>query len=270
YKGMWCLPSGFAESGESIEAAALRELEEEAGIKGKILDLVDANSAYSYLYGDLLFLTFEVEQTGGKMMAGDDASDVKYFPLDKLPELAFVSNMKAVEKFILNKREYWAIMDSFSRSVESKREQQGNDFLSDKLIRIIEDNAEIIANNWLDEVRSNPTTPGYARFDKDSTLIRSGLVISQFGKWLGEHYTNDDIREFYLTLGQNRRKEGFALSEVLSALSLTRKHIWEFALSQKMWSSTIDIYMTLELERRMMLFFDKAAFHISRGYEINK
>lgn len=270
YKDMWCLPSGFAESGESIEAAALRELEEEAGIKGKILDLVDANSAYSYLYGDLLFLTFEVEQTGGKMMAGDDASDVKYFPLDKLPELAFVSNMKAVEKFILNKREYWAIMDSFSRSVESKREQQGNDFLSDKLIRIIEDNAEIIANNWLDEVRSNPTTPGYARFDKDSTLIRSGLVISQFGKWLGEHYTNDDIREFYLTLGQNRRKEGFALSEVLSALSLTRKHIWEFALSQKMWSSTIDIYMTLELERRMMLFFDKAAFHISRGYEIKE
>ncbi len=28
-KGEWCLPSGFAESGESIEDAALRELEEE-------------------------------------------------------------------------------------------------------------------------------------------------------------------------------------------------------------------------------------------------
>ncbi len=57
------------------------------------------------------------------------------------------------------------------------------------------------------------------------------------------------------------------MSEVISALSMTRKHIWEFALSQQMWTKTIDIYMTLELERRMMLFFDKAAYHIVKGYE---
>ncbi len=35
YKGMWCLPSGFAETGETIEIAALRELEEETGVKSK-------------------------------------------------------------------------------------------------------------------------------------------------------------------------------------------------------------------------------------------
>ena len=271
FEGMWCLPSGFAESGESIEDAALRELEEESGIKGKILDLVDVNSGYSYTYGDLLFLTFEVEKTGGRMQAGDDASAVKFFPLDKLPELAFVSNMKAIEKFVRNKQEYWAIVDSFSRSIETMEEHHGDDYLSDKLIKIVEDNAELIAGRWLDEVRNNPTTPTYARFDKDSSLIRSGLVISQFGKWLGGGYSNNDISDFYFSLGKNRKEEGFALSEVISALSLTRKHIWEFALSQKMWSSAMDIYMTLELERRMMLFFDKAAYHISRGFEtVNK
>ena len=56
-------------------------------------------------------------------------------------------------------------------------------------------------------------------------------------------------------------------SEVISALSLIRKNIWEFALSQGLWNETIDIYTALELERRMMLFFDKAAFYLSRGYE---
>jgi hypothetical protein len=65
------------------------------------------------------------------------------------------------------------------------------------------------------------------------------------------------------------RQEGYALSEVLSALTLTRKYIWEFALSPGMWDKTIDIYMALELERRMMLFFNKAAYYISRGYEKN-
>ncbi|MBA1340532.1 MAG: hypothetical protein C5S40_00090 [ANME-2 cluster archaeon] len=57
------------------------------------------------------------------------------------------------------------------------------------------------------------------------------------------------------------------MSEVLSALSLSRKHIWEFALSQGMWNKPIDIYMALELERRMMLFFDNASYHIARGFE---
>jgi hypothetical protein len=34
-----------------------------------------------------------------------------------------------------------------------------------------------------------------------------------------------------------------------------------------MWTSTIDIYMSLELDRRMMLFFDKASFYVARGFE---
>ena len=68
-------------------------------------------------------------------------------------------------------------------------------------------------------------------------------------------------------MGKTRKMEGFRASEVISALSLIRKNIWEFALSQGMWNSTIDIYIALELERRMMFFFDKAAFYLSWGYE---
>ena len=63
------------------------------------------------------------------------------------------------------------------------------------------------------------------------------------------------------------KAEGFNLSEVLSALSLSRKNIWEFALDQGMWNKPIDIFMAIELERRIMLFFDKAAYHIAKGFE---
>jgi len=51
----------------------------------------------------------------------------------------------------------------------------------------------------------------------------------------------------YRTLGVVRKKEGYALSELISALSLIRKYIWEFALSQGMWNKTIDIYRTLQI-----------------------
>jgi ADP-ribose pyrophosphatase YjhB (NUDIX family) len=266
--GEWCLPSGFAETGESIQGAALRELEEETGVKGKIIDFVCVDSAYSSMYGDLIFVTFEAEWIKGDLLAGDDAEEVQFFPFSKLPPLAFNSNTNAVRRYVNDKQEYWSIIDSFSLSIDVFDDQpKGGDYLSDKLIKLIESNAEIIARRWLNNVRTNKSSPTYVNADPEATLHRNMLVVGQFGKWLGGFYKDDDIREFYRKLGMERKQEGFALSEILSAISLTRKYIWEFALSQRLWNSTIDIYMTLELERRMMLFFDRASYYAAKGYE---
>jgi len=75
FKDMWCCPIGFAETGESIEDAALRELKEETGVEGRIVQLLDVGSHVNPLYGELLIVTFEVEKAGGCEQAGDDASE---------------------------------------------------------------------------------------------------------------------------------------------------------------------------------------------------
>jgi ADP-ribose pyrophosphatase YjhB (NUDIX family) len=268
--GKWCLPSGFAESGESIEAATLRELKEETGIMGKIIDFVDLDSGYSAMYGDLLFATFEAEWISGTLKAGDDAEKVRFWDIDKTPPLAFDSNIRAVKTYIRGKQDYWDMMDSFAFSVGNGRsgKEEGN-FLSDKLVRIIGKNADIIAKHWVEDIMVNKSTPTYASASPDEMFNRSLTVISQFQKWLSGEYNDDYIRSSYKDLGRNRKSEGFMLSEVISALSLLRKHIWEFALSQHMWNKTIDIYMSLELEKRMVLFFDRAAFYVVRGFEEN-
>jgi len=86
-------------------------------------------------------------------------------------------------------------------------------------------------------------------------------------KWLTADIKLKEMINHYRNLGAARKSEGFKQSELISALSLIRKYIWEFALSQGMWQKTIDIYRTLELERRMMLFFDKVSYHVCKGYE---
>lgn len=268
YKGMWCLPSGFAETGESIETAALRELEEETGIKGKIIDFVCADSIYNKVYGDLIFITYEVEWLRNNLKAGDDAEEVKFFPLEDIPPLAFESNMKAVNRYIFSKQEYWSIVDSFNLSVgNGYPDFLKGDYLSNRLIDIIEKNAEVIANRWMHDVKTNKSTPSYAHADEQWSLQRVTFFIRQFGKWLGGYFSDSEVRQYYSDLGIRRKAEGFGLSEMLSAISLTRKYVWEFALSQGMWNKTIDIYMTLELERRMMLFFDKASYYVAKGFE---
>lgn len=268
YKGMWCLPSGFAETGESIESAALRELHEETGIRGKIIDFVCADSIYNNSYGDLIFITYEIEWIKNQLAAGDDAVEARFFPLNEIPDLAFESNTKAINRYIFSKQEYWSIVESFSLSTgDGYPDFLKGDYLSNKLIDIIEKNAEVIANRWMHDVKTNKSTPTYAHVNPDASLERNLLFIKQFGKWLGGYFTDREVRQYYIDLGNTRKNEGFGLSEVLSAISLTRKYVWEFALSQGMWNKTIDIYMTLELERRMMLFFDKASYYVAKGFE---
>jgi len=81
HQGKWCLPSGFAETGESTQSAAIRELEEETGLIGEITSFVDTDSVKDDFYGDLIFLTFEIEMIGGELKAGDDALEARYFSI---------------------------------------------------------------------------------------------------------------------------------------------------------------------------------------------
>ena len=118
FKNMWCFPIGFAETGESIEDAALRELLEETGVEGRITQLVDVSSHTNEVYGDLLIVTFEAEKIGGVEMAGDDAYDYGYFPVRSLPKLAFDSQEYAIVKFMALKKDFWNMHDSFVSLVE--------------------------------------------------------------------------------------------------------------------------------------------------------
>jgi len=267
-RGSWCLPTGFAEAGESIESAALRELQEETGIKGKIVRLLDVDSYKSRFYGDLLFLAFVVEQTGGKLTAGDDCTEAKFWPLTKLPPLAFSSNKKALDAYIKSRKDYWAIFDSIEHAEDKKIPPKiAKNSLTRRLANFIVSNKNDIISQWLEDVTANPSTAEYHNYDLQ-TLQRIGdKILSQLTLWLGGLYDVSRIRNFYTKLGRERKNAGFKVSEALSALSLIRKHIWKLGLAHDALSRNLGLYMTFELQRRMTIFFDLATFYMTRGYE---
>lgn len=91
WKGMWALPGGFVEVGERVEEAARRELMEETGLRGDIVDLLGVWSDPKRDPRGHIVTTAFVMKVSGIVDVGldeEETIEARWFPLDKLPELA--------------------------------------------------------------------------------------------------------------------------------------------------------------------------------------
>ncbi|MFL5243105.1 MAG: NUDIX domain-containing protein [Gemmataceae bacterium] len=113
FAGEWALPGGFVDEGETLIETARRELHEETGVQLTRLKQLSA-------YGDpgrdprgwtvsVAFITF-VDPKRVHPIAGDDAAEVGWHPLDRLPLLAFDHR-----KILVDARRYLKRLDEGAR-----------------------------------------------------------------------------------------------------------------------------------------------------------
>lgn len=109
YKGKWALPGGFLEGNETLEEAAIRELQEETGISEVVLKQFHTFSAINRdPRGRVISTAFWaiVIPDIHHLNPSADAEDAQWFPFKKLPPLAF-DHQHIIQKAYINLKQHF-------------------------------------------------------------------------------------------------------------------------------------------------------------------
>ncbi|MSR47434.1 MAG: NUDIX hydrolase [Planctomycetes bacterium] len=99
FRGHWTMPAGYVEIDETPAAAVTREVREETGLEVVVEELLDVVCNDDDPRRRGLVVAYLARPVGGRLLAGDDAEEARFFRFGALPEdLGFANNRWLIEQ----------------------------------------------------------------------------------------------------------------------------------------------------------------------------
>ena len=149
--------------------------------------------------------------------------------------------------------------------------------LANRLIQLIENQTESLTQEALNDILTNESTASFRKVPIGELKPRVAALYENLSKWIGNP-NQEQIRQEYEDWGRTRFRQGIPFSEIVYALMLTKKHLRKFIREHGLVEFSgdrvtpdelvpVELYAIQELNYLVGDFFDKALYHLVRGYE---
>jgi hypothetical protein len=149
--------------------------------------------------------------------------------------------------------------------------------LTARLVQLIEAHADSLTSAAMRDLLTNEHTSSFRRVPTADLEPRIAALYQNLGKWIGNP-ADDKIREEYEKWGRARFRQQVPLSEIVYCVILTKMHLRRFIREHGMIGSSgdrvtpdelvpVELYGIQELNYMVGEFFDRAMYHLARGYE---
>ena len=138
--------------------------------------------------------------------------------------------------------------------------------LAYRLLRLVENHSEALAAGLLEKTRNSPLLPGYRHVPPGELEQRVYEIYRHLADWLlGK--SELDVEQRYLEIGAKRARQDVPLSQLIWAIILTKKNLWDFLKQEAVLDRPAEISGELEVEELLDQFFDRAIYYAAVGYE---
>lgn len=149
--------------------------------------------------------------------------------------------------------------------------------LGARLLLLIQAHAGLLTNDVVRDLITNDRTPTFRRLDPADVETRVAALFFNLGKWIGEADESAVTGE-YEEMGRVRFRDGVPVSELVYALLVTKHHLRRYIREHGLVTFAVDrvvsqevlpleLHGIQELNYQVGEFFDRALYHLARGYE---
>lgn len=138
--------------------------------------------------------------------------------------------------------------------------------LYNRFVKLIEEHHQEITERFMNDLLKNPDTRAYANIDRNSIYESSDRIYRDLSRWITKDTAKDIIRDHYVKLGRDRLAQGVPQSQVQKALVLQKRHLWLFVMD-KLYGDLTSYKEAVDLNNRVVLFFDRATHFMLQGFE---
>ncbi|HPI93728.1 MAG TPA: hypothetical protein PLT09_02045 [Deltaproteobacteria bacterium] len=136
-----------------------------------------------------------------------------------------------------------------------------------KIMEVLKADADQLSRRVVSDLMNRGETEYHKKYSEDIIYERVYDVYSTLSYWLDRARPKEEIYRHFRELGRKRFDDGIPLHEVIMFLMLIKRHLWLYLLEKHFFESSYELMKSLEMNNRVVLFFDRAILAASMGYE---